>query len=328
MIQIDTHARAGILGNPSDGYFGKTISIPVRNFKATLTLFEWDRIEIFPGPSDNVNFDSLEEMISDMKTNGYYGGFRLVKAAIKVFHDYMVSVHINLPPKQFAIKYSSNIPRQVGLAGSSAIITSTMKALSRFFELEIDPAFLATLVLWAETKELGISAGLQDRVVQVYDAPVFMDFDKKYVEETEMGIYSVLDSALFPNMYLAFRTDLTHKPTCHNDVHMRWKKGDQLVIDTMREIGGNASHGLTALESGNLGEFDLCMNRNFDLRSRIYNIHPDNKAMIELARSIGATAKFPGSGGAVVGTYASEEMFTELTKRFKALDCTVIRVEL
>ena len=39
-ILIKTPARAGILGNPSDGFFGKTISILIRNFHAEIKLSE------------------------------------------------------------------------------------------------------------------------------------------------------------------------------------------------------------------------------------------------------------------------------------------------
>jgi glucuronokinase len=34
------YARAGLIGNPSDGYFGKTISIIVKNFHAEISLFQ------------------------------------------------------------------------------------------------------------------------------------------------------------------------------------------------------------------------------------------------------------------------------------------------
>ncbi len=38
---IRTHgfARAGLIGNPSDGYHGKTISIIVRDFRAEVILY-------------------------------------------------------------------------------------------------------------------------------------------------------------------------------------------------------------------------------------------------------------------------------------------------
>jgi glucuronokinase len=37
-IEARAHARAGLLGNPSDGYYGKTISISVGNFAAHVSL--------------------------------------------------------------------------------------------------------------------------------------------------------------------------------------------------------------------------------------------------------------------------------------------------
>ena len=37
-IRKRAYARAGLVGNPSDGYFGKTLSVIVRNFWAETTL--------------------------------------------------------------------------------------------------------------------------------------------------------------------------------------------------------------------------------------------------------------------------------------------------
>jgi len=47
--------------------------------------------------------------------------------------------------------------------------------------------------------------------------------------------------------------------------------------------------------------------------------------MVEAARSTGASAKFTGSGGAIVGTYADNKMFNELKKRLGRLDVKVIK---
>ena len=69
--------------------------------------------------------------------------------------------------------YETNIPRMVGLSGSSAIITAAFRALLRFYrlsitdDLKIDEASLPQVILDVEMKELGITAGLQDRVIQV-----------------------------------------------------------------------------------------------------------------------------------------------------------------
>src|ERR1700704_5462689 len=107
LIRKRAFARAGLVGNPSDGYHGRTISISVRNF--------W-------------------------------------------------------------IRYETTIPRQVGLAGSSAIIVATLRCLMEFYDVTIPLAAQPTFVLSVEKEELSISAGLQDRVIQVHEGLVSMDF--------------------------------------------------------------------------------------------------------------------------------------------------------
>lgn len=326
-VRIQTPARAGVLGNPSDGFFGKTIAVPVKNFHAEINLYESDRIEILPGPSDNVNFSSLTDMIRDIEVNGYYGGYRLIKAAIKQFHDYVNLEGISLPERNFTIQYTSNIPRQVGMAGSSAIITSTLKALFKFFEIDIIKPILANYVLWTESKELGISAGLQDRVVQVYGKPIFMDFDKKYMEEKGYGIYEPFNPELLPPLFLAYQIGLTHRDRAHNEVKALWERGDKKVREAMVKIGENARVGYQALKVGDLKRFNECINKNFDLRASIYPITKRNMHMIRLARSIGATAKFPGSGGAIIGTFKDETVFHYLEKKFEEIGCSVIKIQ-
>jgi len=49
---------------------------------------------------------------------------------------------------------------------------------------------------------------------------------------------------------------------------------------------------------------------------------------VETARSVGASAKFSGSGGAIVGTYADEAMFERLTKALEPLDVRVIKPQI
>ena len=43
IIESRGYARAGLIGNPSDGYFGKTIAVIIKNFHAEITLFESHR---------------------------------------------------------------------------------------------------------------------------------------------------------------------------------------------------------------------------------------------------------------------------------------------
>ena len=100
--------------------------------------------------------------------------FMDTQATCKKFYHYCSTKGIALAKRNFSLKYDTNIPRQVGLAGSSAIVTATLKCLMAFFHvtendipMEIRPQF----ILDVEVAELCITAGLQDRVVQARSIP-------------------------------------------------------------------------------------------------------------------------------------------------------------
>ena len=46
------------------------------------------------------------------------------------------------------------------------------------------------------------------------------------------------------------------------------------------------------------------------------------------ARDAGASAKFAGSGGAIVGTYEDEAMFGQLTDNLGEIGCRVIKPQI
>ncbi|MBM4048616.1 MAG: GHMP kinase, partial [Planctomycetes bacterium] len=80
IIAKKAYARAGLIGNPSDGYYGKTISIIVKNFSAQVTLYETPEVEIIPNARDHSKFTSLADLAKDVRLHSYYGGVRLIKA--------------------------------------------------------------------------------------------------------------------------------------------------------------------------------------------------------------------------------------------------------
>ncbi|HET6898680.1 MAG TPA: GHMP kinase, partial [Vicinamibacteria bacterium] len=174
LIRKRAFARAGLIGNPSDGYHGRTISISVRNFWAEVVLYEWDSVDIVLLEDDRASFRSVKDLARDVRLHGYYGGIRLVKATIKRFVEYCEARHIALHDRNFSIRYETTIPRQVGLAGSSAIIVATLRCLMEFYGVDIPKEAQPTLVLNVEQEELGITVGLQDRVIQVYEGLVYM----------------------------------------------------------------------------------------------------------------------------------------------------------
>ena len=323
------HARAGLLGNPSDGYHGKTISMTVRNFWAEVVLYEWDTVEIVLADDDLARFASVGDLARDVRLHGYYGGIRLIKATIKRFVEYCQARGLALHDRNFSVRYQTSIPRQVGLAGSSAIIVATLRCLMEFYEVEIPLAAQPTFVLKVEQEELGITAGLQDRVIQVFEHVVFMDFDRSRARQVD-GLtcyhYEPLDPALLPPLYLAYHESLG-EPTevFHNNIRERFDRGEARVVDAMRHFADLAERGRQALLAGDAELFSALMNENFDTRRGIYELPRWQVAMIETARACGASAKFAGSGGAIVGTCRDESMFAQLVERLGAIGSRTIK---
>jgi glucuronokinase len=326
IIEASAYARAGLLGNPTDGYFGKTISIIVRNFGARVTLYPSPELHIEAQEQDLNIFRSIHHLVDAISLTGYYGGSRLIKAAIKKFCEYCEANNIRLASKNFTIRYHSSIPRQVGLAGSSAIVTATMRALMQYYKVDIPLQILPSLVLSAEIDELGINAGLQDRVAQVYEGCIYMDFNKEYLTQHKHGIYEPLEPALLPNLYIAYKTELGKvSGAVFNDVKARFLKGDKKVITTLNEIADLAAHGKAALLNNNISLLNELINRNFDLRCQIMNVSDSNKELVNTARNCGASAKFTGSGGSIIGIYPNDEVLNKLVVDLKKIKARVIK---
>jgi glucuronokinase len=326
IIESRAYARAGLLGNPSDGYHGKTISIIIRNFGAIVSLYETPELVIEEQAEDINKFRNIYHLSESVKLTGYYGGTRLVKATVKKFCEYCEAHKIKLSNKNFTIRYQSSIPRQVGLAGSSAIVTATIRSLMNFYKVNIPNEILPGLILSAEVDELGINAGLQDRVIQVYEGCVHMDFDKEYMEKHGHGLYKSVDPKLLPKFYLAYKIELGKvSGAVFNNVRSRYLNGDSETIDTLNEIAFLADQGLEALNQKDHDSLNQLINKNFDLRKKIMNISASNLEMIDIARKCGASAKFSGSGGAIIGMYEDDDMLSRLIVNLKEVNARVIK---
>ncbi|MCB9207095.1 MAG: GHMP kinase [Ignavibacteriales bacterium] len=326
IIESRAYARAGLLGNPSDGYFGKTISIIVKNFGAHISLYESPELIIEVLEQDKNVYKNIYDLVDRIKLHGYYGGDRLIKAGIKAFYDYCSKNNIKLKNKNFSVRYNSSIPRQVGMAGSSAILTATMNALFKFFDVKIKKELLPTLILSAEKEELSINAGLQDRVVQVYEGVVYMDFNKDFMMENNHGKYEYLPIENLPKLYLAYKDTLGKiSGVVLNDIASRFKRGEKLVIDTLNEIAELAEEGKKAILNKDHDLLYELMNMNFDLRRKIMNISDENLEMVEIARKCGASARFAGSGGSIIGIYKNDEMLTKLIMELKKINVRVLK---
>lgn len=309
------YARVGLLGNPSDGFNGKTLSFELKNFHAEATvrvLPGSSRVVIHPHPVlDTTSFDDFSSLSQHTNVNGYHGGIRLVQAALVCFQGLLRDANLEskIQGCGFEVMYNTNIPRMVGLSGSSAIIVATLRALMAFAGVTLDDLLIRKenypqIVLDIERKQLGISAGLQDRVIQTYGGLVFMDFSPERRDPSTPGSFYPLNPCLLPKLYLIY--DVRgggDSGQVHSTVKERWARRDPALVAGMQTLGTIAEAGKLALETNRLAELAELMSQNFALRCEMYGEDVVGKRNLDaIARGSRhrLACKFTGSGGALV----------------------------
>lgn len=305
--QFRAFARAGLIGNPSDGFYGRTIAVSVRNFNARVRIEESDRLRIEPPAQGQLDFANLDTFLDHVRMMGIYGGVRLIKAGLLRFAQYCRDRELPIDRRTFVISYGSDIPIRVGLGGSSAILVALFRALMRFHDVEIPRVDLPQIVLSVESELLGIGAGLQDRVIQVYEGAVFMDFDRERMAREGHGQYESIDAGRLPPLFVAWSDQLAEgTEITHNTLRERFARGDREVIETMAEIADLAKTARVLIDAGRGAEIGPLMDRNFDLRTRICDVSDGNRRLVMIGRDLGASVKLAGSGGAVIGAWTGD----------------------
>lgn len=283
-------ARASLAGNPSDGYGGAVLAVALETWSAEAWAEPADRLSVTPASP-------------------------LVQASLGRF-----AREVAPEASGTAVRWVSSIPREVGLASSSALVIASLRALSDLWGVELGPDRLAELALAVELEELEIQAGPQDRVAQAYGGLTFMDFSGR-------GGYERLDPDLLPPLIIAWRPEAGgHSGHIHSDLRVRHAAGERLVRETVRELGQMAWEARAGLLEGDLVRFGQAMDATLDLRGRIVDLDPRCVEMAEVARRCGASANYTGSGGAIVAAVAEPDRLATVEHALQKVSSQTIRV--
>jgi glucuronokinase len=262
-------ARAALAGNPSDGYGGSVVAVPIADLTAIATLEE--------STGDQLTFRTSEPELRE-----------ILDATAGAFRERFG----RLPRGSASV--STSIPRSVGLAGSSAITIALLRSLAAWENHKWDPIELAELALSVERDRLGVEAGLQDRLVQAVGKPVAMTFDPVAYEVVEIPD----DFCLF----VAWSTsESVPSATVHRSLRRRYDAGDEGVHTAMRALAAQAERARRAIVDGDAALLADAMHRTMALRLQIVELTEDQRRLVEVGRGAGAAVNSAGSGGSVVG---------------------------
>lgn len=279
-------ARAALAGNPSDGYGGAVLAVPVPSLTATVTA-------TVRQPHTVPTMQPTAVPTADPDLNA------LLLATVA---EYEASVGV-MPPVELTA--TTGIPRSVGLAGSSALVIATLRALADLSGHRWDPIELAELALSVEVDRLGITAGLQDRLVQAVGRPVLMRF-------APVSFHPVASTTALPLFVAWDTTAAAPSDTVHRSLRERFDHGDAAVRSVMDELTACAERAGRALAGGQLGILGASMDRSFDLRASIIDVGAAQARLVSTGRAYGAAVNSAGSGGSVVGLAPGPEAIAEI----------------
>jgi glucuronokinase len=305
-IITEAHPRVGLLGNPSDLYAGRVLGFTFTNFVARVRVEAAEGIELL-GSEEPLRVPASAPFAGNLDPCRGRGGAELLAAALKR----LVGDHPRLEEHSRGLRasFETDIPRQAGLSGSSALVVAALRAYSQHFELPLNASELARLAQEAESEELGLIAGPQDRVLQAHRGLLAMDFGDETPRVTR------LDPEQLPPLLVGW-DPAPGRPS--GDVHAavleRWTRGDPDVRRVMSELRELVDEGVQALADGNHDRMISLMNANFELRQSVFPIEARDQDLVTLGRDVGAGAKLCGSGGAVVFVHSDQALLGRLAQ--------------
>ena len=252
-------SRAAVAGNPSDGFGGAVCSVVLPFFAATATI----GLDVMAEPPG------------------------LVTATCARF-----AASVGPVGDGVGVSIDTNIPRSVGLAGSSAIVIATLRALDQHVGSELSTSEIARLAHQVEREDLGIAGGWQDQIIQSHAKSGLMEFG----ENPTLTALEVPDPPI--PLYVAWSEQAAE---ASGHAHTDLRKQRDAADPVWSELARLARRAAAAIEQRDVHELKDAIDATFDIRRTIMDIAPRQQTMIDTARAFGASANFAGSGGAILG---------------------------
>jgi galactokinase/mevalonate kinase-like predicted kinase len=285
-IVCSAPARANLIGNPSDQYGGATlgVSLPPRAW-AALDARAPGRIE---------------------------GGAEIAHAVL---------AQLGIEQADFGIELATEIPRQSGIAGSTALVVALLRAVFAWQGRSISAYALAELARRVEREQMGVTCGYADQYLCTFGGLRHLDLRGKGLDsDGPLATVEDLSGAVSELPFLVAYTGVRHSSDAvHRPIRERWLAGEQAVVEAYRRIAEIGVLGKSALQLCDWPLLGQLMNENHAIQRELGGSGPANEQLIAAARNAGASgAKLAGAGGGgtiVVLTHGVAEPVLEAALR-------------
>lgn len=288
MIRASAPGRAGIIGNPTDGYGGTVVSTSLAQ-RASVRLVPADET-VLTVCGDAVPIRRRE----DLRLNGGYAD--VAKAVLTTFDQ-------ALDGQGFHLTAETEIPMRAGLAGSTAMLVAILGAVLHWLELPLNRWEVAEAARKIEFGVMGVTCGFQDQYMAVFGGLNCMDFrGKEPGKETPDPVLATVEplASSIPAlpMLLANTGVQHHSGSHHKPLRERWIEGDPAVVDGYDRLQALAREGKKALLRADWECLGAMMNEQHAIQRELGGSGEANERLIRASLEIGAWgAKLAGAGG-------------------------------
>lgn len=317
MIRASAPGRAGIVGNPTDGYGGTVISCSLAE-RATVHLTLSDEIVL-----DVCGEHEEVRGLGDLRLTG--GFTDVAKAVLTAFPDSVTGF-------RFHLSAATDVPMRAGLAGSTAMLTAILGAVLQLLEIPLNRYEIAECARRIEFEGMDVVCGFQDQYMTVFGGLNCMDFrDKQPAAPADDPIFATVEplqlAGPLPPLVLANTGVQRNSGSVHKGLRERWLEGESAVVDGYLRIARLAREGKKALLAGDWESLGKAMNENHAIQRDLGGSGEANEALIAAALDAGALgAKLAGAGkgGTIIALHPDPLALGEALTRAGAVRVTSV----
>jgi galactokinase/mevalonate kinase-like predicted kinase len=287
MIRASAPGRAGIVGNPTDGYGGTVISC---------SLGERAVVELTPAEETLLEIGGQRTPVrsrADLLLDG--GHTDIAKAVLTLFDNAALE-------ERFHLTATTTVPMRAGLAGSTAMLVAILGAVLRLLDLTLNRYEVAETARKIEFEIMGVTCGFQDQYMASFGGLNLMDFRGKEPRQATTDPVFATVEPLMPYvpelpLILANTGVQRHSGSVHKGLRERWLEGEPAVVEGYERIAALAREAKKALLAGDWVCLGRAMNENHAIQRDLGGSGEANERLIAAAFAAGAWgAKLAGAG--------------------------------
>lgn len=291
-------ARANLIGNPTDIYGGAVLSCSV-DLRARV------RVERASGLSLVTAGEECEiRRKEDLERRG--DAFDLGRAVLAA---------LGIEGLEARVCYETDIPRQSGMGGSSALLVSLLQALRALGGAPLGRYELAEAARGIELELMKVVCGYVDQYMCAFGGLRHLDFRGKQLErprgEEPYATVESLSEEVEDLPFVLAYTGVQHlSGAVHSPIRERWLAGDPEVVAGYRRVTDLAGLGKRAFLARDWVRFGALMNENHAIQRGFGGSGASNERLVTAALEAGALgAKLAGAGdgGTIVALCREED---------------------